>query len=312
MVMNPTADSFDKLFRYQLEPEIYSKNMLQALLSYINSPNNQNSFKTSKTVIKIHLKIDTGMHRLGFEKQDITYLRTILGDENNAKKLQVQSIFTHLAAADGAEFNSFSHHQMQAFTEIATEIEQILGYTTIWHLCNSPAIVRFQDILHGDEHIIGISPRIADMVRLGIGLYGVETNGWLQDKLRTIATLKTVISQIKHIKAGETVGYSRKGKVEQDKTIATIAIGYADGFCRKFGNGAVFVNINGSLVPTIGNICMDMCMVDITNLLVQEGDEVIVFGENPTIFALAQQAETIPYEILTAVGERVKRVFVSE
>ncbi len=301
MVMNPSQDSFEKLLRYDLEPEIYSKTTLTSIIAVANLQK-----------IKIHLKLDTGMHRLGFEEDDLVFLIENLKANKN---IVIQTIFTHLAGADGNEFDNFSHQQMQKFSFMADEIEKeldYLAYSPIHHACNSPAIVRFQDILNGEEKIEGISPKISDMVRLGIGLYGVEVNGWLQEKLRPIGTLKTVISQIKHIKAGETVGYSRKGKAETDITTATIAIGYADGFSRKLGNGNAKVLINGHLAPIIGNICMDMCMVDMTNISANEGDEVIIFGEEPSIFDLAQQAGTIPYEILTAVGERVKRVFLSE
>jgi alanine racemase len=307
MVMNPSVDSWEKLLQYNLEPEIYSKNLLLSLL-------NSTSFAALQTeknkILSLHIKLDTGMHRLGFEEEDMAFLCSFLTQHKEI--IKVNSIFTHLSGADSSEFDNFSHQQMQKFTKMADLIEQQLNYKTIRHVCNSPAIVRFQDVLNGTEKVAGVSTRVADMVRLGIGLYGVEANGWLQEKLRPIGTLKTVISQIKHIKAGETVGYSRKGKAETAKKIATIAIGYADGFNRKLSNGNGKVLINGQLAPIIGNVCMDMTMIDITDIEANEGDEVIIFGENPTVFDLAQQVGTIPYEILTSVGERVKRVFLSE
>jgi alanine racemase len=307
MVMNPLIDSWEKFVQYDLEPEIYSKNMLLNFMSFL-SQNHQT--KSLNNVQKIHLKIDTGMHRLGFEEQDLSFLTDFL--QKNKHNIIVKSIFTHLAGADSSEFDTFSHHQMQKITYIATQIDSCLGYSPMRHVFNSPAIVRFQDLLRVNEQVLGIDSRIADMVRLGIGLYGIETNGWLQEKLRPIGTFKTIISQIKHIQAGETVGYSRKGKAETAKKIATIAVGYADGLNRKLSNGNGKVWIKGHLAPIIGNVCMDMTMVDITNIEAHEGDEVIIFGENPTVFDIAQQIGTIPYEVLTSIGERVKRVFLSE
>ena len=285
MVLNPSPQTFDKLSTYNLEPEIYSLSLLNDYLEYINHK-----------PASIHLAIDTGMHRLGFEEGELSQLLNILKSKNH---LKVASIFSHLVGADEDQFNAFSENQIKLFKEMADKIELGLGYKTNKHILNSAGIVRFPKAQF-------------DMVRLGIGLYGIEATGLEQEGLQTVGTLKTIISQIKAIKKGETVGYSRKGKVNDDITTATIAIGYGDGFSRRFSNGVGYVYIKGQAAPIIGNVCMDMCMVDITNIDAKEGDEVIVFGKDLPISTLAKAIDTIPYEILTNVSERVKRVFYSE
>ncbi|HVD97870.1 MAG TPA: bifunctional UDP-N-acetylmuramoyl-tripeptide:D-alanyl-D-alanine ligase/alanine racemase [Cytophagaceae bacterium] len=287
MVMNPSYQTFDKIIQYQLEPEIYSFKILEEFLQYLQE-NNSNA--------TIHLKLDTGMHRLGFEEKDLDLL---IEKMKNSARLHVASIFTHLAAADEAVHNHFTEAQLEKFTHMADRLEAALGYTTIRHAVNSAGILRFPQAQ-------------MNMVRLGVGLYGVEASGQRQSELQTVGTLKTIVSQIKKVSAGESVGYSRKGMAEKPTTIATIAIGYADGYDRGFSNGKGKVMINGTLCPIIGNVCMDMCMVDITGVEVAEGDEVIVFGKNPSILELSKEIGTIPYELLTGIGERVKRVFYTE
>jgi len=287
MVMNPSHQSFDKLIQYQLEPELYSFNILNDFLHYL---------KETKTSVTVHLKLDTGMRRLGFEEKDI---KELLEKISNNEYLKIASIFTHLAAADEAVHNGFTFGQLSKFNQMADTIEAKIGYKTIRHALNSAGILRFPEAQ-------------MNMVRLGIGLYGVEANGLRQSELETVGTLRTIISQIKKVEPGESVGYSRKGRAEKHASIATIAIGYADGYNRRFGNGVGKVLIHGKLCPIIGNVCMDMCMVDITGISAAEGDEVIVFGENPSILELATQIGTIPYEIITGIGERVKRVFYTE
>ncbi len=301
MVMNPSPETFNLLIQYNLEPEIYSHKILSEWISYldeiqINQP------------LAIHLKIDTGMHRLGFEQEDIDVLAYTLTTHQN--KIQVASIFTHLAGADAAEFDDFSAQQVRIFQTIAHSLENILGYQPLKHAFNSAGIVRF---LHLPNSPIQPEQLFDNqMVRLGIGLYGVEANQLLQAQLKTVGALKTVISQIKNVKAGETVGYSRKGQVNRESRVATIAIGYADGFSRKMSNGVGKVLVNNELAPVVGNVCMDMTMIDVTGIDCAEGDEVIIFGEQLPITEVATWIGTIPYEILTSVGERVKRVFYSE
>jgi Alr-MurF fusion protein len=287
MVMNPSYQTFDKMFQYNMEPELYNFKILREYLEFLTL----NAISS-----KIHIKIDTGMHRLGFEEKDIPELISLL---KNNTRVTVASIFTHLAGADEEVHNEFTLAQISMFKKIASDIEDKLAYKTIKHVLNSAGIVRFPDAQ-------------MDMIRLGIGLYGVEANGLKQGNIETVGTLKTIISQIKLVKAGESVGYSRKGKADRDIKIATIAIGYADGYDRRFSGGKGKVLIKGKLCPIIGNVCMDMSMVDITGIDASEGDEVIVFGKDLPIYKIAEEIGTIPYEILTNVSERVKRVFYTE
>jgi alanine racemase len=236
------------------------------------------------------------MHRLGFEERDLDQLIKLLRD--NAA-LKVASVFSHMAGADESQHDNFSKQQAQQFKQSADKISKALGYQPLYHILNSPGILRLPEFQF-------------DMVRLGIGLYGIDPTSEKIEGLKPVPTLKTIISQIKHISAGESIGYGRKGKAEHPLTIATIAIGYADGFSRAFSRGAGKVLINGQLASVIGNVCMDMTMVDITNIPAQEGDQVIVFGEQLPIHQVAASINTIPYEILTNTSERVKRVFVAE
>ncbi|CAH0994069.1 Alanine racemase [Emticicia aquatica] len=288
MVLNPQPESFSKLVEYKLEPEIYSFKLLNQYLDFISS---------TETTFKIHLKLDTGMHRLGFEEQDIEALIGLLKEN---PQIEIASIFSHLVGADESEHNAFSKTQIEKFDRMSKQIITSLNsQKTLRHICNSAGIIRFPDAKF-------------DMVRLGIGLYGVEVTGSEQKSLQTVGTLKTVISQIKNLKAGETIGYSRKGILEKDSRIATIAIGYADGFDRGFSKGVGKVLVNGVACPVVGNVCMDMTMIDITDAICEEGDEVIIFGKDLSIRDLADSIGTITYEILTGVSERVKRVFYKE
>jgi alanine racemase len=285
MVMNPAAESFESLVEYNLEPEIYNFRIFEQYLKFLEG----------RSAI-IHLKLDTGMHRLGFEEIDINDLISLLL-ENPAVK--IASIFSHLAGADEAEHDSFSREQAKRFSALAGKISKAIGYKPVYHILNSPGILRLPELQF-------------NMVRLGIGLYGIDPT---EDKfigLKPVATLKTMISQIKKINAGETIGYGRRGKAEKDMRIATIAIGYADGFSRAFSRGTGEVMINGNIAKVIGNVCMDMTMVDVSGIDAREGDEVIIFGRNLPIQSIAKKINTIPYEILTNTSERVKRVFVAE
>lgn len=289
MVMNPSPSTFDKLVEYQLEPEIYSHKILEEWLDFIAEAE-------SKPCHKIHIKLDTGMHRLGFTEADLPVLIQLLKQNST---LEVATIFSHLVGADEAIHNDFTKLQYERFMIGSAQLEQALGYRPLRHILNSAGIVRFPDYK-------------LDMVRLGIGLYGVEVNRQEQRALQQIGTFKTVVSQVKYLPAGETIGYSRKGILEKASSIATIALGYADGYDRRFSKGVGKVLINGALCPVVGNVCMDMTMVDTTGVPVQEGDEVIIFGQDLPITHLADQINTIPYEILTGISERVKRVFYKE
>lgn len=286
MVMNADPDSYSTVFEHRLEPEIYSFRVLEAYLKA------KMLWKPGEAT-RIHLKIDTGMHRLGFMESETGALTEIL---QKHPTVEVASIFSHLVGADSAEHNAFSKEQITCFERVSSRIILEIGYTPLRHICNTAGIIRFPEARY-------------DMVRLGIGLYGVESSGMETGVLETVATLKTTISQIRQLPAGETVGYGRSGVLERDSRIATIAIGYADGYDRRFGRGNAVVNVNGTLCKTVGNVCMDMTMIDVTDAVCREGDEVVVFGENPGISDLAEKIGTIPYELLTGVSERVKRVF---
>ncbi len=286
MVMNPSTESFDSIYNNGLEPEVYSYKILHSLVDFLNGRE-----------IKIHLKIDTGMHRLGFVESEIVTLLLILKQNSNIK---IASIFSHLAGADENKHDSFTHKQITIFKSVTNIIINELQINPILHILNSSGIIRFQDFQF-------------NMVRLGISLYGIDPTTEISNSLKTVATLKTVISQIKQVEKGETVGYGRMGKAEgKPIMLATIAIGYADGFSRGFSKGNGKVLINGKLAPVVGNVCMDMTMVDITEIPAQENDEVIIFGKEHPIENLAKSINTIPYEILTNTSERVKRVFFAE
>lgn len=287
MVMNSAAYEFEILCKHRLEPVVYSFSMLNDFLQFLNT-------KTPSSPYPIHLELDTGMHRLGFVANEIPELLSILAQQQEL--LDIKGIFSHLAASDDSQHESFSKQQIRTFQEIAQEIEQGLGVQSIKHVLNSAGITRFP------EHQF-------DMVRLGIGLYGIDPNQQLS-LLQNVLCLKTSIAQIKVLDSKETVGYSRKGTLQQPSRIAILSIGYADGFLRAFGNGKAQVKIQQQLAPTIGNICMDMCFVDISHIPeAKEGDEVIVFDKREMIQALATVLETIPYEILTNISDRVPRIF---
>lgn len=285
MVMNPTEESFDQMLTYDLEPEVYSFKLFHSLLDHLQGK-----------ACKVHLKFDTGMHRLGFEENDVAEVIRMLKSNPN---ILVASIFSHLAGADEHGHDTFSVSQAAKFKALADQVSSALGYKPLYHILNSPGILRLNQFQF-------------DMVRLGIGLYGVDPTAEGHHPLKPAATLKTIISQIRNVKAGESVGYGRRGTSEKDMMLATIAIGYADGFTRAFSRGAGVVMIRGKRAPVVGNVCMDMTMVDVTGIDAQEGDEVVIFGKDLPIQEVATRIHTIPYEILTNTSERVKRVFVAE
>ena len=289
MVMNPDENTFDALVDYDLEPEIFSFAILDSFEKYLLS--------SAINYFPIHIKLDTGMHRLGFESSDINLLAEHL---HNSKRVKVQSVFSHLVASEDANEDGFTLHQGNVFLKSCQVFHEILGYDFIKHLANTTGISRHPELQ-------------LDMVRLGIGLYGIDNNPAMQSKLKNVSTLTTTVAQIREIKAGETVGYSRKAKVNSDSTIATVRIGYADGYPRNLSNGKGKMLLHNTLVPVIGNVCMDMTMLDITGMKnVKEGDEVIVFGEGLPIQLLAMWSNTIPYEIMTGISQRVKRIYFQE
>lgn len=285
MVMNPDEESFDALVKYGLEPEIYSFRVFDQLAAHLKG-----------RPCKVHLKFDTGMHRLGFLAEDTDRLIERLQQHPN---IRVASVFSHLVGADESHHDDFSRQQAERFLAMARDLTRSLGYQPLRHLLNSSGVLRFPDFR-------------LDMVRVGIGLYGVDPTGNSTDRLRPVASLKTIISQIREIPAGDTVGYGRRGLATRKMKIATIAIGYADGYSRSFSQGVGRVLVRGKLAPVIGNVCMDMTMIDVTEIDAQEGDEVTVFGKDLPISDVAASIGTIPYEILTNTSERVRRVFIAE
>jgi len=289
MILNPEVSAFDKLDEYKLEPAIYSFGLFDDFIGYVQS----------RGLLKypIHLKIDTGMHRLGFEDFEVETLCDLL-EENNY--VRVKSIFSHLAASESAQHDEFTLKQILKFDKAYKQIEETLRYKTIKHISNTAGITRWPTVHY-------------DMVRLGIGLYGIDASVTESNALQPVASLKTSVSQVKKVLAGETIGYSRNGSLAKDGKIATVRIGYADGYLRAFGNGVGKMMIRGVMAPTVGNISMDMCMLDVSAVPdIREGDDVIVFNEELRIEELAAQIGTIPYEILTNVSQRVKRVYFYE
>lgn len=288
MVLNIEPESFDNLVNYKLEPEIFSFETLSAFSSYLK----QRKIKS----FPVHIKIDTGMHRLGFSKTDIPSLLHELGTN---RRIKVKSVFSHLSASDEPAHDDFTKGQFRLFNSIVAKIRAVITYPFDCHLANTSAISRFPAMQ-------------MDMVRLGIGMYGIDSNPLIADKLKVVNRLTTTVSQIKKVKAGEVVGYGVK-RVTEDKTIATIRIGYADGYSRALGNGKGRMMLHGKPASTTGNICMDMTMLDVSKIPnVKEGDEVLVFGEDLPVEKVAKWAGTIPYEIFTGISPRVRRVYFEE
>jgi Alr-MurF fusion protein len=286
MVMNPEPESFDTIIQYRLEPEIYSFRILEMFYKAVG--------RNQEIDYPVHIKLDTGMHRMGFLPSETELLCRELP---RLKHIRVCSVFSHLAGSDEEALDDFTRGQVQVFSTVSGQIIKALGYPVIRHILNTSGIERFPEAQF-------------DMVRLGIGLYGISCSD--SGKLRSVSTLKSTILQIKPVQPGESVGYGRRGMPQRPSQIAVVPIGYADGLNRRMGNGTGKFLVKGEYAPTVGNICMDMTMIDVTGLGAVEGDEVVIFGENPTITSLAVNLETIPYEVLTGISERVKRVYIHE
>lgn len=289
MVMNAETGTFESLVNNNLEPEIFSFSILNEFENFLKS--------SGINYYPVHIKIDTGMHRLGFTSEDMKPLFKTL--EGNSI-LKIMSVFTHLVAGENEKEDDFTNQQANIFENCCKQIEQSLGYKFIKHCANTAAISRHPHLQ-------------MDMVRLGIGLFGIDSNKIIQRRLKNVTTLSTTVSQIKKVKAGDTVGYGRNARLKRDSIIATVRIGYADGYPRNLGNGNGKMFLHGKLAPVIGNVCMDMTMLDVTELeTIKEGDEVIVFGEGLPLYTLAAWAQTIPYELMTGISQRVKRVYFEE
>ena len=288
MVLNPETTSFEAIIQYQLEPEIYSLKGLNAFLKIAE----QKKLKH----FPIHIKLDTGMHRLGFEEENIEELILVLKGNN---VVTVKSILSHLATSDDLEQYGFAISQIDLFEKLSQKLMAELQINPIRHILNTSGISNFSQAQY-------------DMVRLGIGLYGVSNDVEEQKYLENVGTLKSIISQIRTIKTGESVGYGRRFIAGKPSKIATIPIGYADGISRAWGNSVGFVIIHKQKAAIIGSVCMDMLMADVTEINCKEGDDVVIFGESPTVTFMSKQLHTIPYEILTSISQRVKRVFYRE
>jgi alanine racemase len=280
LVLNPDLNDLTPYLEQNIQPVIYSFESFE---------------KVKNASLKIHLEFDTGMHRLGFDQHDLPQLLSLLKTNS---KVEVVSVFSHLAASDTRELDDFTNQQIAIFTSICAAIEATLGKSVIKHIANSAGIERFPSATF-------------DMVRLGIGLYGISPID-KGTKLLPVSSFKTYISQIKTVPAGAGIGYGQHDKSQKDRQIAVVAVGYGDGYSRLFSRGKGSFSINGKMASVVGNVCMDMTMCDVTEITCQEGDEVIIFGDSPSVDELAATIGTIPYEILTNVSERVNRIFFEE
>ena len=286
IIMNPELSAFKTMFDYKLEPEVYSFNLLNELVKAAE--------KEGVTNFPIHIKLDTGMHRLGFAPSDVPELIARLKRQTSVIP---RSVFSHLVGSDSKDFDAFTRKQIETFEEAAGKLQEAFPHKILKHICNTAGIERYP----GAQF---------DMVRLGLGLYGVDP--YTNKILHNVSTLKTTILQIREVPQEDTVGYSRKGRLNRDSRIAAIPIGYADGLNRRLGNGNAYCLVNGQKAPYVGNICMDVCMIDVTDIDCKEGDKVIVFGDDLPVTLLADVLGTIPYEILTGVSNRVKRVYFQD
>ena len=283
MVLHPQIQNLNSIIKYQLEPNLYSKKIF---LSFLDLTTNLGLEK-----YPVHLKFNTGLNRLGFKYTDIDFIFQHL---KNQKSILIQSIFSHLVASEDVNEKQYTRKQIEKFKSISDSFKLSLGYKPMMHMSNTSGILNYPE-----AHF--------DMVRLGLGLYGFTNDRDLNSKLKNVLTLKTVISQIHNIEKNESVGYNRGFITNQPMKTATLPIGHADGLFRSLGQGKVFVSIHGKKAPIIGNICMDMVMIDVTDIKCEEGDEVIIFQSREDVLELASQAKTITYEILTAFTDRIKR-----
>ena len=291
MVMTPETNTFDHIIKYNLEPDIYSFRSLSQLEDAINQLDAE-----LKEPVGIHIKLDTGMHRLGFLPEDID---TLIERIKANPKLTVKSVFSHLATSDMPEQSDFVMHQIGNYEAMSSKIVSAFPYPIIRHILNTAGVSRFTEYQY-------------DMVRLGIGVYGVSPCEEDRGKLHNVMSLKTTIKQIKEYGPGETVGYGRNGKITKPTRIAVVPIGYADGLRRQLGNGKACFWVNGMAAPIVGNVCMDLCMIDVTGINCQEDDTAVLFDDNHPIEAIAEACDTIPYEIMTRISQRVKRIYVKE
>ena len=288
LVLHPQATNFDTLIARCLEPSIYSPKILEQFLEIAKTKKQKD--------YPVHIKFNTGLNRLGFSENDVDY---IIDELKERHEIKVTSIFSHLAASEDLNEKEFTDKQLATFAKITSNLNDRLGYTPFKHVLNTSGVINYSDAQY-------------EMVRSGIGLYGFGNDAKIDADLKPVVALKTIISQIHKIASGETVGYNRAFASKGPKITATLPIGHADGIGRQYGNGKAYVTVNGEKAAIIGNVCMDMIMIDITNVKCNEGDEVVVFGANSTAEKFASYSETISYELLTGISQRVKRVFLDE
>ncbi|WP_373709653.1 bifunctional UDP-N-acetylmuramoyl-tripeptide:D-alanyl-D-alanine ligase/alanine racemase [Kaistella sp.] len=288
MVMNPEQHSYNIIIDFNLEPEIYSFRVLELFNEKLIQKGIQHRYP-------IHIKLETGMHRLGFNKDELPELI----DKLNSMNVKVKSIFSHLSSSDDDQEKEYTLEQIHIFNENSLDLIAGLNDHPIRHILNTSGIVNFADYQF-------------DMVRIGIGMVGISANPEIKKQLKSAVTFKTVISQISEIKQGDSVGYNRKFKTEKNTNIATIPVGYADGIPRLIGNNVGFVGIRNNLFPIVGNVCMDMMMIDLGDFMVKEGEEVIIFNSNPSLEEFAGYCKTISYEVLTSISRRVKRIYIKD
>ena len=284
LVLHPQVINFKTLINRCLEPNLYSKRIFEAFIKLAEKENQIN--------YPIHLKFNSGLNRLGFASDDID---NIIEKTNQTKAVKIASVFSHLAASEDLNEREFSENQIEIFNGVVNEFKSKLKTQTLFHMANTSGILNYPN-----AHF--------DMVRMGISLYGFANDDTITKKFKNVVSLKSIISQIHSIKKGESVGYNRAFKASETIKTATIPIGHADGIHRAFGNGKGYVTIHGKKAPIVGNVCMDMIMVNITSIDCEEGDEVIIFENQKMINALAKQIDSIPYEILTAISQRIKRI----
>ena len=287
LVLHPSPVNAAALIEYSLEPSIYSRRVLKHFVAVAQ--------ELGRKDYPVHLKFNTGLNRLGFEEKDIPFICGVLQGLNT---LRVVSVFSHLAATEDPEENAFTRRQIKAFEAIIQHLFPKLTNTPLKHLLNTSGIFNFPEAQY-------------DMVRSGIGLYGYGNDAVADSNLSPVATLKTVISQLHRIAEGESVGYNRGYVADVSRVTATLPLGHADGIGRQYGKGKGFVYVHGHKAPIVGNVCMDMIMVDVTGIDCQEGDEVVVFGKDAPAEALAAAAGTISYELLTGISQRIKRVVLA-
>lgn len=288
LVLHPQPINFSTLIDRCLEPNLYSPKILKQFLEVAKEKKQKD--------YPVHIKFNTGLNRLGFSENDVDYIIDELKERNEIK---VTSVFSHLAASEDLEEKEFTQKQLEVFEKITSNLNDRLGCTPFRHILNTSGIINYSHAQY-------------EMVRSGIGLYGFGNDAKIDAELKPVATLKTIISQIHKIEPGETVGYNRAFTSKGAIITATLPIGHADGIGRQYGNGEAFVTVNGQKAAIIGNVCMDMIMIDITNIKCREGDEIIVFGENSTAEEFASFSKTISYELLTGISQRVKRRFLHE